>query len=62
MTRKQRCFHCGREDGTLVRLNPTGNVKKMVCLACLWTRHYKSALEILEYILDREQENSERVT
>lgn len=50
-----KCFHCGNKDGTLVRLNPTETVKKVVCMSCLWARHPKTALEILEYILDKEQ-------
>lgn len=58
MTQKQKCFHCGEEKGTLIRLNPSDNVKKMVCMQCLWARHPQSALEILEYILDKEQAES----
>jgi len=55
MTQKQKCFHCKKEEGTLVRLNPRDSVKKTVCMECLWTRHPQTALEILEYILDKEQ-------
>ncbi len=50
-----RCFHCNKESGTLVRLNPTTKVTKLVCMDCLWGRHPKTALEILEFILDKEQ-------
>ena len=51
----RKCFHCEKEDGILVRLNPSGDIKKTVCMECLWARHPKTALEILEYILDKEQ-------
>ena len=53
-----RCFHCGKEDGILVRLNPVAKVTKTVCMDCLWARHPKTALEILEFILDKEQGES----
>ncbi len=48
------CYHCKAEEGILIRLNPSPNVKKIVCLSCLWARHPKTALEILEFILDKE--------
>ena len=51
---KIKCCHCGEIGGILVRLNPSREIKKVVCLACLWARHPKTALEILEYILDKE--------
>ncbi len=59
MTQRQKCFHCDEENGVLVRLNPSGNVKKMVCMGCLWVRHRKTAFEILEYILNREEAESQ---
>jgi len=55
MTQRQKCFYCGKEEGTLVRLNPRYNVKKTVCMECLWARHPKTALAMLEYILDKEE-------
>ena len=58
---KIKCLHCRKGYGTLVRLNPSKDIEKVVCLECLYTRHPKSAIEILEYILDREQEDSERL-
>ena len=55
-----KCLHCQRGYGTLIRLNPSKDIEKIVCLQCLCARHPKSAMEIFEYILDREQEDSEQ--
>lgn len=49
------CFHCQKNEGILIRLNPMPNVRKTVCMECLWVRHSQTALEILEFILDKEQ-------
>lgn len=55
MTQRQKCFHCGEKEGILVRLTPRENNNKTVCMECLWARHPKTALEMLEFILDKEQ-------
>jgi hypothetical protein len=56
-----RCFHCLKQNGTLIRLELAPNLKKIVCLDCLWARHPKSAIDIMEFILDKEQQESAKL-
>ncbi len=53
----ERCFHCGWQnkiETILFKLQPSPDAAKLVCLNCLYTRHYPIFLEIIEKLLDKE--------
>ena len=55
LTDEGECYHCDKKEGILVRINPVPDVKKVVCMECLWARHPKTALEMVEFILDKDE-------
>jgi hypothetical protein len=48
-----KCFHCGTTEGHLIRLQ-IADMRKTVCIDCLYARHPRTALELAELILDKE--------
>ena len=53
------CFHCDKIDDVLLILHSDKpDARKVICLACFATRHPKTALETLEFLLDKEVENA----
>jgi len=45
------CFHCGTTSEAVILITLK---TKTICLNCLCTRHPKTSLDILEFILDAE--------